>query len=192
MFLGRCGAALAVLALTVACSAHRADVLRADPAPTTTAVVTPTPTPSPTPVATVTITVVTQAPVAVQTSAAATVKPRATTPPPVAQPSPTPVDTRPIATVVVVNHASMTVDGVVGDVSFHLVPGESSGRKVVHIDPAGNTGIGVHRSDAADCGSGGPKYLQAGHSYTLTITDGGMCVHAGKSEPAPQATLTSA
>ena len=189
MFLRRSGAALAVLALTVACSAHRADVLRADPAPTATAVVTPTPTPSPTPVATVTITAVTQAPVAGRTSAAATVKPRATTPPPTTQPSPTAADTRPSATVVVVNHASMTVDGMVGDVSFHLVPGESSGRKVVHIDPAGNTGIGVHRSDAADCGSGGPKYLQAGHIYTVNITDGATCFYAGKSEPGPQATV---
>lgn len=85
----------------------------------------------------------------------------------------------------------MAIDATVGDGTFHLAPGQRSARTVVHVDAGGNTGVSVHRSDASDCGAGDVKYLQPGHSYTVTITDGGTCVHAGKSEPVPTTSLSS-
>lgn len=179
--------AVVTLVLVTACGqgSHGTAVLKAEPSatptdePTAAAIPTLAPTPTEEP---------TRAPTHAPT-------PRATAAPThalVAKPtvSPTPVDTRPTATVVVHNRASMTVKGVVGDFDFVLASGQSSSRMTVHVDPGGNTGVGVARADDAGCGEGGPKYLKAGHSYTLTLTDGGTCAPDGTAKPSPSSKLT--
>ncbi len=181
-------AAFALLALTAACgaSSHRADVLQvgSTPAGATTPPATLAPTTEPTVVASPTRRPATASPTPPARSAA----PAA--PPPVPTTSPTPADTRPTATVVVVNHASMTVDVIVGDLTFRLASGQASARRTAHVDPGGNTGVGANRSDDPGCGYGGPKYLRPGYSYTLTLKDGGRCTHNGTRAPSPYGTLT--
>jgi hypothetical protein len=68
----------------------------------------------------------------------------------------------------------MTVDGLIGDLSLHLVSGAyTSGH--AHVDPGGNTGIQAWRTDDRQCEDTRIDWLQAGHVYTVTLTDSPGC-----------------
>jgi hypothetical protein len=174
--------AVVLLLLATACSSgsHAKDVVQA---PMSSPSLTGTPAAAAAPTTAVPI------PVAVPTTKEPAVRPSPTYSPRPPTPSPTPADKRPAATVVVINHASMAVDGAVGDYHFHLGSGQTSARTTFHPDAGGNTGVEVHRSDVASCGEGGPKYLKVGVRYTFTVTDTNPCSPQGKSIPGPGMTF---
>jgi hypothetical protein len=173
----------ALAAVTTGCGSSPHDVLRAAPPPSSSPSETPPPLPTPT-------AAVSPTPYAVVPPRV--LRPQVTRSPDTAQPTPTrtPKDSRPTATVVVINRASMTIDAVVGDRKYRLLPGARSTREFVHVDPSGNTGVGVARTDAPGCGAGGPKLLAEGHSYTVTVADTDSCAPQGVREPSPNYTLS--